>query len=365
MLLALGIGWLIDAPSVHAERDKLVLVLAPNSDDPALIEVSARVRGELAAAGFKVFTREPPPGVSPLRAVEHAGVDLSPSAVLWIVAATSHSQTTPNMEIWLSDRLLGRVSMARLTSVAGRAETPSSLAVQAVELLRARLSELRVKPLDAGAHDEGEASWVDQRTQLEVARPAVEPREVQPTARTRRPFAWGVGAGLVVLWGSGSLDTGLMPGLSLVWGVAEPRTGDVPLAVDLRLSAAGFGQRQELHRDAGSARVAQGLGELSAALRWVTGVPIEPSISLGAGTYALGVHGSAATPYAAHDERFWSALGSVGLGLRTRPWAHLSLSAVAELVGTLTRVRVSIADDQAALAGGGMWLLRAELTGVF
>jgi hypothetical protein len=357
------------AARVRAESAKLVLVLAPAGVDAALSEVTARVRGELTAAGFRVEMREPPTGLTPLRAVEHAGVELGPSAVLWVVAASSHSEQAPNLEIWLSDRLLGKVSMARLPGSSGRPTTPSSLAVLAVELLRARLAELRVTPVAAEPVAVAD-SWEEQSS--EPAAPvAVAASQVEPTkpdrepGRTPRKLWFGLSAGLGVLLGSGNLDPLFAPSLNCVLGFGEPGPDALPLAVDLRLGAVGFGPSEQLERDQGSAQVGQALGELSAALRLVTHVPVEPWLSLGAGVYTLGVQGSASEPYMGHDQRFWSALGSLGLGLRSRPWAHLTLSASAELLGTLTRATVRIDDQTVARAAGGMWLMRAELMGVF
>jgi hypothetical protein len=239
--------------------------------------------------------------------------------------------------------------------------------VLAVELLRARLSELRVTPVTAeplAAQD----SWEEQAQQPAAPAPASPPiaREIdrQPERAARSPW-FGLSAGLGVLLGSGNLSPLLAPSLSCVLGLGEPGPGSVPLAVDLRLSALGLGARERVRRDQGSAQLDQALGEISAALRLVTRVPVEPWLSVGAGVYTLGVQGRASDPYAGHQPRFWSALGSVALGVRSRPWAHLALSASAELLGTLTRASVRIDEHPAARAAGGMWLLRAELMGVF
>ncbi|HEX6245310.1 MAG TPA: hypothetical protein VFZ61_30520 [Polyangiales bacterium] len=357
---ALLFGWLgLGVRAVRAEQAKLVLVLAPERADEALTEVTARVRGELAAAGFRVLTREPPSGVSPLHAVEHTGLELAPSAVLWIVTAAAHSAEHPKLEIWLSDRLLGNVSMARLGAAPGRPSDANALAVQAVELLRARLSELRVGPEEPPADE----SWVEQPSEA----PPPPPPPVAPdraASEPRRVYG-GLSAGLGVVFDSGNLEPALLPLVSCAISVAEPRPGDLPLAVDLRLTGAGFGSSQEFSIEQGSARVAQAFGEGSVALRWVPRAPIEPWLSAGVGVYTVGVEGSAEAPYQSRTDRAWAALGSVGLGVRTRPWAHLSLGVAGELMGVPSRTAVRVTEQQVALAGGGMWLLRAELMGVF
>jgi hypothetical protein len=355
---ALLVSWLSSSVAVCADQGKLVLVLAPKPADEALTEVTARVRGELSAAGFRVLTREPPSGVSPQRAVEQTGLELAPSAVLWIVAASGHSPEHPKLEIWLSDRLLGEVSMARFGPAPGSPSDPRALAVQAVELLRARLSELRVSPGEEPPADEG---WVEQHSAEPP--PALPPAPDRSSGRRR--VLGGMSAGLAVVFDSGNLEPGLLPLIGGSISVAELGGGHLPLALDLRLSGAGFGSSQDFRTAQGSARVAQAFGEASVALRWLPRVPIEPWLSAGVGVYTVGVEGGAEAPYQANTDRSWSALGSVGLGVRTRPWAQLAFGVAGALMGVPSRATVRIDEQQVAVAGGGMWLLRAELMGVF
>jgi hypothetical protein len=137
------------------------------------------------------------------------------------------------------------------------------------------------------------------------------------------------------------------------------------MRLDLRLSAAGFGASERVAAEHGGVQLDQAYGSLSAALRLVTTLPIQPLVSLGAGVYSLGARGFAEPPYQAHRERRWAPLGSLGIGLRTRPFAHLSLLASAELMVAGSRAEVRIAGAEAAHAGEAMWLTRAELQGVF
>ncbi len=348
----------------RAEPARTALVLSPRSEDAALVEVTARVRGELSAAGFRVVAREPPAGVDAERAVSMAGADLAPSAVLWIVAASEHTAAAPALEIWLSDRLLGKVSMARLRGAKERGETPKVLAVQAVELLRARMSELRVDDAEESAQDA--AAWVERPALAPVVAAREPVRDVAPAPeRTRGPLWFGVSLGLTYLFGSGTLAAAPMPALALALGLGEPHGSGVGWAWDLTLNAGAFGAHQRVREARGSARFDQAYGELRAALRLVTRVPIEPFAALGAGVYSLGVRGSAEPPFAAHRERYWAPTGSVSLGVRSRPFAHLSVLLSGELLAALSRADVNVTDARVARAGGTMWLLRAELMGVF
>jgi hypothetical protein len=362
-------AWAIGGASVaRADAVRTALVLAPRSDDPALIEVTARVRGELSAAGFHVVSREPPSGVGPERAVASAGADLAPSAVLWIVAAREHSETAPALEIWLSDRLLGKVSMARLRGAEGPGQTPKVLAVEAVELLRARMSELRVhdEQDQALASESGADGWVEQPTVVEAApRPDTHSVPSEQVASSRERPWFGVSLGFAYLLSSGSLPGAPMPTLALSLGLGEPRGDALPLSCDLALQAGGFSPHEHLSEEHGSAEVDHAFGELRAALRVVTRVPIEPFLGLGFGVYTLGVRGQATAPFAGHDARYWAPTASASLGLRSRPFAHLSFVAAAGLLAAFSRAEVHVADTLAARAGGTMWLLHADLMGVF
>lgn len=367
VLLAPGparFGRLGGSALAQTEPARTALVLSPRSDDASLVEVTARVRGELSAAGFRVVTREPPPGVSAERAVAMAGADLAPSAVLWIVAASEHTAALPALEIWLSDRLLGKVSMARLHGIKEHGETPKVLAVQAVELLRARISELRVEDAQEIAQDA--AAWVEHPAPRSDATPAEAVRDVGPVREITRAAPWfGVSLGMTYLFGSGTLAAAPMPALALALGLGEPRADGWGWAWDFSLSGGAFGAQQRVREARGSARLDQAYGELRAALRLVTRIPIEPFVALGAGVYSLGVRGSAAPPFAAHRERYWSPTGSASVGLRSRPFAHLSVLLSGELLSALTRADVNVASARVARAGGTMWLLRAELMAVF
>lgn len=354
---------------VRVDAQRTALVLSPHTDDPALVEVTARVRGELSAAGFRVMTREPPSGVSAERAVAMAGADLSPSAVLWIVAASGHTAALPALEIWLSDRLLGKVSMARLRGAKAEGGTPKVLAVQAVELLRARMSELRVHDADEALAAEDAAAWVERPSPPEPP-PAPAPRakrdEAPPRVENTRERPWfGLSLGLAYLFGSGSLAGRPMPALGLTLGLGEPRAGSARWAFDLGLYGAAFGPRERVREARGSAQLDQACGELRAALRVVTQVPVQPFAALGLGVYTLGVRGRAEPPFESHRERYWAPTGSVSAGLRTRPFAHLSLLAYGEYLQAFSRADVHVTNMLVARAGGAMWLLRAELMGVF
>jgi hypothetical protein len=259
--------------------------------------------------------------------------------------------------------LLGKVSMARLRGAKAEGETPKVLAVQAVELLRARMSELRVHDADAQLAAEDAAAWVERPPPAE---PPQARRDQVPTREETRERPWfGVSLGLAYLFGSGSLAATPMLGLGLSLGFGEPRAGSALWAFDLGLHVGAFGPRERVREARGSARLDQAYGEFRAALRVVTQVPVQPFAALGLGVYTLGVRGHAEPPFTSHRERYWAPTGSISAGLRTRPFAHLSFVAYGEYLQAFSRADVRVASALVARAGGAMWLLRAELMGVF
>lgn len=309
---------------VHAQPARTALVLSPQQGDALSTEISARLSGELAAEGFTVTRRTST--LPPQLAVESAQEDAS--AVLLIASSP--------LAIWLSDRLAGHTSMARL-QVEQETLTPSQLTVRAVELLRARLSE-RVVSADV---------W-------EI----VPPREVieVPTPEAPDPITFALGVGGAWLRGLGS-----------TWLPVAHVAIDVPLtprfALELSLSGGAFSTQVRAGREEGSAIVGQAFGAVVAALK----LRSQPELSLrvGAGAHGLQVDGRATPPFEARDSLNLSPFVSAGCGVRSPVWWHLALAASADVL-VLTRPSVvMVARQEVAHLGTASALLRAELVAIF
>src|SRR5262245_5737319 len=100
--------------SAQAEYRHRVLLLQHESDDDTSREVTTRVRGELGAAGFDVLVL-PTQDDDPKRAVESAGREMHPAAVLLVERLlTTDSGKRAGTELWLSDRMLRKTVVLRL-----------------------------------------------------------------------------------------------------------------------------------------------------------------------------------------------------------------------------------------------------------
>jgi hypothetical protein len=132
------------------------------------------------------------------------------------------------------------------------------------------------------------------------------------------PSRWGIEAGAQVLAGFGGVDGALLP-------VARVRFDFAPRFA-ARLSLSGLGTRPHVETPAGSATVSQALGLFELVGEVAPESWLRPSLSLGAGTYHIGVDGSANWPYTgSSDDRFVFA-ADVGGGLALSLTSSLSLS---------------------------------------
>ena len=109
------------------------------------MEVLARVRGELTAAGFEVVLLPATVEGDPAVVSETTGRELHPAAVIFVIEgpprAASRAVSSSGSPIGLSRRTFVQ-SLAVDADEAGRGYR--RLAIQAVELLKARLAELMV-----------------------------------------------------------------------------------------------------------------------------------------------------------------------------------------------------------------------------
>jgi hypothetical protein len=131
VLLALGFA----PPSAHAEAPARVVLVRPAPSQPWAEEMLTRAAGELRAAGFEPVLADAAPGEDPRAAFRRLDRD----AVAVIALASDDA------EIWVEDRLTGKISI-RAAKLASDPRRPASdVAIEAVELLRASLIELTVR----------------------------------------------------------------------------------------------------------------------------------------------------------------------------------------------------------------------------
>jgi len=354
-LIAAGavLVWLAPA-AARAEPRQRVVLLEPSESDEVMVEVLSRVRGELSAAGYDVIVMPAAGDLDPKLAVETAGSDLSPAAVLLVHRGTGDDPATRIAELWVSDRLSNRTSVQRLKVDDARPSRGATrLAVSAVELLKARLAELALSRPSSGEPEPSPA-----------ARPPPPPPAPKKTAR-RRGAGLSLTAGAGLLQGFRGLGRAYLPlgrvGLSL----PESWLGGAPLTLDLRGSVGARSSEYLVEVDLASARVHQGFGSLDLVVRFVPTSAVQPLLSLGSGAYAVDIQGDAPRQYPRHGERTWSGMTSVGAGLWAEPFSGIACVVEGQLMAAWSKTIVRIQNDEVAEAGAPMVLLSAGVMAVF
>jgi hypothetical protein len=343
-------GVLSLAASARADYRHRVVLLEPSVGSDLEAEVLARVRGELEAAGFELYVIAVEAETDPKIAVESSARDLHPAAVLLVEQEVAEGSGTHTAELWVSDRSLQRTFVQRLRVEAGNASRGASwLAVQAVELVRARLAELSVS---------GRSEPPPSRKKPP---PPVRP-EPKPE-RHGRGAQLSVGFGL--LHGFRGFETVWTPIARVGASIPEAAIGDPPLTIDLRLSASGMGGEPEISNQAGVVSAQQGYATVDAVIRFLPSLVVQPLLSVGNGFYTVAVDGRAVAPYEPHETRTWSGLTAVGAGLWLEPFPGAALSLEANLMAAWSKTVVRVNDRVIAEAGAPMGLLSLSLGAVF
>lgn len=339
---------LVLCSAASAQRPRVALA-QPIDPDPIQAEVARRIRAELQMASFEVVVVPLDPGAEPRQGVEFAGIDPRPIATVAIVRL----ENRPAVDVWVSDRVTGKTLVKRLA--VGRradAETTSSLAIHAVELLRASLLEMRTQSgrRDAGGAADGTSpvphevtEWVDHAILAESPKPLFERPSVAVAAAT--------------LYSSPAMGPAFAPMLRVSVGAANGVAG--------RLAVVGPGFGAELRGPKGTASVRQelALAELvyAPSRRWLV-----PTVSAGMGGYHLYLQGDSTDPaYRGVSNHLWAFVADVGLGLvaRVGPGAAISL----DVHGLVTQpaARVAIGDTSIATVGRPSLLASLGLLAAF
>lgn len=345
-LLASGaVGLLLSTSRARAEYHRRVLLLEHQNGSDADRELVTRVRAELTAAGFEVSVLSAPTD-DPKQAVEGAGHELHPASVLLVERIASADASRDRVaELWLADRLLHKTVVLRLKPPErepGQPESTASsreaarVAVQAVELVRARLAELSLTREDRPA-----------------APPAAFRAAPAATSGGARPnLTLGVG----LLEGFQAGQRALTPVLRL--GVSLPKrwTGPI-LALDVRGGFVGLGRAAHIEHGASSATLRHTAVGLDAVMRFLPESRVEPWLSLGGGLLALDIAGTAPEPYRNASERTLSGLVSAGAGLWLQPVSGFGIALEAQLMNAWSKTIVRIAGEDAAEVAAPLMLL--------
>jgi hypothetical protein len=313
------------ASPAEARGTRVALIQPPSQGDELLTETRSRLKSELEAAGFEVDVIEAPENLDASAQVSSLAVDPSALAAFTIVRAGKG----PDAEIWVGDRLTGKIVVRRIAVEATKGSSPTLLAIRAVELLRASLLEATVETESSRA-----------------TAPAV-PADVAKwmgTARTggRRLLLQGatVEAAVAVLHGFRGIGTGFAPSLRVGYGGASGLTA--------RINVVGPVITQDLQSAEGSAAVRQ---ELAAAeVVYVLGrsdSTFAAIASLGLGVHHIQAQGTTVSPNVPHKVSLWSALAEVGLGGALRLSSRAAIVLDVQGFTTQPNAAVQIGQSQA------------------
>ena len=335
-----------------ADGASTVVVLAPMAPDDAAVEATTRVEGELQAAGFHVAVVRA--GSDADTEVETAGGELHPIAAFAIRVGRDERGTFA--EIHICDRLHQRTVVERSRLPPSEHPRESAvLAVRAVELVRASLAELGLRPADTPPPAPPAPS----------AAPAQALPEVLPASATERrsvgvggPFRAGVGlgAGLGVVVAPGAIGPFWLPRL-----VASLGTGQ---AWAIRIELQGLGPAVQVGAVAGTAAVDLRIGTVGVAKTWWPDGRFVPFVSAGAGVQEVHVAGNANAPYRGLVSDTWSPLTEAGVGLAVPIVAGVSfvVESLASVAWPPAAIAIAGADE--GHVGGPSWLADAWLSGV-
>jgi hypothetical protein len=334
------------AGAITAEGSHTVVVLrAPNADE-VTAEATARVQGELGAAGFHVVVL-PVASESARTDVETAGSELAPVGAFAIFV---HSEEGGGVaEIWVSDRVRQRtvVERARLTETDHERES-EVLAVRAVELLKASLAELWLQPPPPAPPPP-------------VPAPVVHPAPEAPkrASTVRAAFASGVGLGVGAGMMAGFRDVGpiWLPAIIFIYG--EER------GLSVHLGLHGLGPAVTLSAAAGTAKVEEQLVSVDVVKTWWPRAKLVPFVSAGAGAQHLRVNGTGVGPYTGATADPWSFLTTAGLGAAVPVYSGLSLVVQTRFAVAWPPTTIHIADADAGHFGTPSLLVDADVLGVF
>lgn len=342
LLACLAVGLL--SRSALGEYRHRVVLLEHESDDEDGREVTTRVRGELRAAGFEVVLL-PTRDLDPRTAVESAGQELHPASVLLVErpGAPDGKRRDAGAELWLADRLLKKTVVLRLKpDPDAQAGAAARIAVQAVELVKARLAELAVT------------------RESEPAPPLAPRSSAAPVPSAPREARPNLTLGMGLFEGFAREQRALTPLARL--GVALPRRfGLDVLALDARGSFAGLGRAARIHHDPGSATLRYTVVEADAVARFFPRRRLQPFVSLGAGLLLLDVQGDAPEPYLNGAFRTRSGLIATSAGVWLQPLRGVGVVLEGQLLNAWSKTVVRIVGEDAAEVAGPLLLLSGGL----
>jgi hypothetical protein len=314
--LVLVVGVLCATPSLAAS---VVLVKSANPA-PGMSEALVRIHGELMSAGFEV---EVVPGL----VVEGSDGDsrswlelLAARRGADAVVAMMGDKSPDSVEVWVIDKVTGKSVVRHVPFRPLSAKGPETLAIQAVELLRASFLEIGLTSMA-------------QASQARSAPPSTVVHFVEMDRKNPRPERFDVEVGGAASMSLDGVGPAVMPVVRLGWAVR-------PWFI-VQATAAGMGNRPSVASLAGSSQVAQSFAALGASYRFWADRRLRPFVALSAGVLHTAVEGRADVPWQGQNVAQSSFLfdGEVGVGVPLPDRFYLSLAAHVQMAEPYPAIR--------------------------
>src|SRR6185503_363471 len=225
-----------------------------------------------------------------------------------------------SVEVWVIDKVTGKSVVRRLPFLPTAAQTSKTLAIRAMELLRASFLEI-----DLAADN--------RQNEPAAAPPPAVVHFVEMERLARHPERLGVEVGGAAIMSLDGVGPAVLPMVRL--------DGSLRPWFLARATLAGLGTRPTVESHAGSAEIAQAYGLLGGSFRWSTGTRVHPFAELSAGVLRTSVEGRADAPNQSRDAAQWSFLLDAGVGtlLRLPDRFYLSVAAHVQLAEPYPTVR--------------------------
>jgi hypothetical protein len=326
-LIVLGASLVVPAARAGPLR---VRVARAEDADPAVRQATTRLEAELIAAGFAVDIEETP-------ATGPRGESESGDSPSFVSIAILRNGSQAVADVRVVDPISGKTLIGRVDAGSEPGPTPArTLAIRAVELLRASLLEVGLWP-----RKELEVSPELKTVPIDFA------RSMEATAAPRHAMSgWSV-----LLGGATSLTEGFGPTIGPSgWVSRSVATG---LVVGIRWVGPTFGP--ELRSPVASADVRQIMA--LAEIRFAYGTArVAPLMALGLGAADTWAIGHAAPPLQAHTAGGLSAVVHASIGLHVRLVERLGIVLETGALG-LSPVRpVRIVGEEVGNTSPASWL---------
>jgi hypothetical protein len=307
-----------------------VILVQPANPAPGMTEAVSRIHGELMSAGFDLqivdaSAVEGAEGQS-RGGLERLAVRRGADAVIAMIG----SEGLDSVEVWVIDKVTGKSVVRRVPFQAQSARGPETLAVRAIELLRASFLEIdlssRIPP-----------------SEPKPSPPAAVVHFVGMERKAERPERVGLALGGLVMTSLDGVGPAYMPVARIDWAVR-------PWLV-AQMTVAGWGTRPSVQAQTASAKVAQEFLALGASYKFRADRQLRPFVSLSSGLLHTSADGQAEAPDRSLHPQRWSFLldGGVGVELALPERWHVSLAAHAQIAEPYPAIR--IVDSVVATSG--------------